>query len=960
MADDDADKSTESDSSTWDFGGEDTQVFDSQFVESPSSSFGNRGNGDTEQLHYIQNTVPFDDTVMCGDDLATQVMDHDGETQVMDLDGETQLVNLCGETQVVDIGDDVMDMFDSVERDETQLFDGYDTEEVVVSDHDGSGKTEIVDDSDEASDDGSGRRECVNSADVERAKDLHQCKEDMKDCKSNTDCERSEKHTSGSIGFKSFTSIRAASMRAAGLAALNKASKRSNTPSHPTLNSEPDIEHRRVLSGESQSHDLEKVNQNRCEFGRSTARKLFDEDTLAETGTKEVNDKIDLGGAANSPVLDSELGQLSYIDSQEPGDASQANALNFVDNFLKVNIECDDGFGIGRSTGGKSKPVSVSSAKGAQTFAKSASLIDAVDKRQAFCWDDNVEDEGGGEFFRKKKEVFFASGSRKLKSSVLSKSSRKLRQSDTKLASGKNKENHKAKKSLGTVIKELTLRKNLIKELDNVSTDKPMPSGTDIRRTIQETADVRFDTQMAAEAMEDLCFGLQETDPDKSQPLPLSNDGVRTTRSKSKMSSDRSKGVTRTKLAAKTRENFDNVAFDGAKRTGKMPRKRRELDSVDAPVSSADQMSVKKQCARTTRQSVKNNEPNKEVNILTGFYPKGKRTSRRLSSTRKEISTQSISRLTRSKATTLTKQGKGSMRERVEQNLSVCTTPVSHGTPLKESSPICMGDEYLKQSCRRPSLMKEVSDLFITNSSFTSPSKETRQRRDVSMIRALFSRHLDGDIIKQQKKILSRLGASESSSMSDATHFIADSFTRTRNMLEAIALGKPIVTHLWLESCGQACCHIDEKKFILRDAKKEKELGFSIPSSLARASQHPLLKGHRVLITPNTKPGKEILSCLVKAVHGMVVERLGRSLLNDDKVPEGLLILSCEEDYAVSLPFLEKGIAIYSSELLLNGIVTQRLEYERHRLFLDHVKRTRSTIWLKKDDNQYKPVGKVK
>lgn len=76
----------------------------------------------------------------------------------------------------------------------------------------------------------------------------------------------------------------------------------------------------------------------------------------------------------------------------------------------------------------------------------------------------------------------------------------------------------------------------------------------------------------------------------------------------------------------------------------------------------------------------------------------------------------------------------------------------------------------------------------------------------------------------------------------DATHFIADRFVRTRNMLESIALGKPVVTHLWLESCGQARCLIDEKNYILRDAKKEKEIGFSMAVSVARASQHPLLE----------------------------------------------------------------------------------------------------------------------
>lgn len=76
----------------------------------------------------------------------------------------------------------------------------------------------------------------------------------------------------------------------------------------------------------------------------------------------------------------------------------------------------------------------------------------------------------------------------------------------------------------------------------------------------------------------------------------------------------------------------------------------------------------------------------------------------------------------------------------------------------------------------------------------------------------------------------------------DATHYIADRFVRTRNMLEAIAAGKPVVTHLWLENSAQASWILDEKNYILRDSKKEKEIGFSMPVSLARASQFPLLK----------------------------------------------------------------------------------------------------------------------
>lgn len=88
---------------------------------------------------------------------------------------------------------------------------------------------------------------------------------------------------------------------------------------------------------------------------------------------------------------------------------------------------------------------------------------------------------------------------------------------------------------------------------------------------------------------------------------------------------------------------------------------------------------------------------------------------------------------------------------------------------------------------------------------------------------------------------MARLGAHEALSISDATHFVADGFYRTMNMLEAVTRGKLIVTSMWLESCGAAGCFVNDNKYILRDAKKEKEMGFSMPKSLASACKHPLL-----------------------------------------------------------------------------------------------------------------------
>ncbi|CAL4902968.1 unnamed protein product [Urochloa decumbens] len=278
---------------------------------------------------------------------------------------------------------------------------------------------------------------------------------------------------------------------------------------------------------------------------------------------------------------------------------------------------------------------------------------------------------------------------------------------------------------------------------------------------------------------------------------------------------------------------------------------------------------------------------------------------------------------------------------------SVMKTPSKVAKELSPTFSPANPSKGSSRSLSKSSVARELLKLDPENALSNQQRKDSRRRKDMATVSILFSHHLDDDVIKRQKKILARLGVCEAFSMADATHFVADSFFRTRNMLEAITLGKPVVTSMWLENCGQSGCFIDERKFILRDAKKEKELGFSMPISLASACKHPLLLGKRVFVTSNVKPSQEVVTSLVKASSGQPLERVGRSIMKEKEVPDDLLIISCEEDYHTCAPLLEKGATIFSTELLLNGIVIQKLEYERHRLFTDRVKQTRSSRWLK-------------
>ncbi|XP_044964384.1 mediator of DNA damage checkpoint protein 1 isoform X1 [Hordeum vulgare subsp. vulgare] len=262
------------------------------------------------------------------------------------------------------------------------------------------------------------------------------------------------------------------------------------------------------------------------------------------------------------------------------------------------------------------------------------------------------------------------------------------------------------------------------------------------------------------------------------------------------------------------------------------------------------------------------------------------------------------------------------------------------------------------RSLLKPSIARELLELDPENALPSRYRKDSR-RKDMTSCSIIFSHHLDEDVIKRQKKILARLGAHEAYSVADATHFVADGFYRTKNMLEAVTRGKLVVTSMWLESCGAAGCFVNDKKYILRDAKKEKEMGFSMPISLASACKSPLLLGKRVFVTQNVKPSREVVTSLVSASSGQPLERMGRSIRKEKEAADDLLVISCEEDYQTCAPLVEKGIDVFDVELLLNGIVTQKLDYERHRLFLDRVKQTRSTRWLKDGAHgQFVPVSK--
>ncbi|KAA0033456.1 uncharacterized protein E6C27_scaffold111G001170 [Cucumis melo var. makuwa] len=1086
--------------------------------------------GETQVVEPINDDFETQVVEPINDDFETQLVNPLEETQVLDIARETQILSVCDETQLLD--DPIPDCVKNMDFD-TQILNDFDDEMAGDDFYDDQGTvtTEInVDD---------------NLHDDESAQSFDQSVEEKGQLTSplGYDARKDLEVLPNTLpenfcnsGPTRLSSLRAASLRASGLAARCSAMKTGDAGPSVTIDKDkeksslkdnPVDRHNGI--GQSNLNDGDSGNV-KCRVGSSAVRKLFTDDytpvgDFGDLHTKLDASDVDLHQLTACDGDGDQLAGLSYVDSQEPGDLTQDDALDFVEKFLKDNsME----FGLGKGMHKRDamvQPKSVSNPRGQYNLANIVNRVRVVGESRVFDWDDNREDEGGGDIFRRRKEEFLTEPrkpkGRKLDLSVdkeASMSTQNMKSrlfcSDSRLELRKGKGNNEPSREVN-----IECKKNLSYTLDKEKDGDPCGGelqGNGIQPDQQEDANVGFDTQIAAEAMEAL-FNDENihklVDNETNQHLENSSmDSFRGSPSRKSYSSSKlrrsSRGHASSSEVAPMQSKIRNQKFSGVimKACGneivKLSNrsKKRDADAINgnenigcdfnnacnmiqkrllrgevvefSPVacrtrhsmivnqskkdeiassgrdrsvakvgslikkSSGDQGTRDFEARRTSLEAAsktlkmkskgaKNNAKKSmgerglcdmlagEASLpgdLLGQTMNRRKRSRNVKKTRaslcllspplnKNLKRPTVGRTGAEKAHSgtvtadingqlstegsyrpnsiqqLNKKNNGcsvssvvktttdeSPSKRHKPSVTVCTTPDNLMTPTNAVSPVCMGSEYYKQSCKKnlskSSLLKELRDLTASGLVSRSCPTESRKRKDMNDVRVLYSQHLDEGIIKQQKKTLTRLGVTVVSSMAEATHFIADKFVRTRNMLEAIALGKLVVTHLWIDSCGQASCFIDEKSHILRDTKKEKELGFSMPGSLACARQRPLLEGRRVLITPNTKPGIAIISSLVKAVKGQAVERIGRSMLKDDQIPDDLLVLSCEEDYNTCLPFLEKGAAVYSSELLLNGIVTQKLEFERHRLFVDHIKRTRSTIWLKKDDNKFQPITK--
>ncbi|KAL1209317.1 hypothetical protein V5N11_025096 [Cardamine amara subsp. amara] len=633
-------------------------------------------------------------------------------------------------------------------------------------------------------------------------------------------------------------------------------------------------------------------------------------DHQCQTGKQESNcDMVTSLEGSSRITANSDGPGLDFLDSQEPGESTQAAALGFVDQFLMdkdLNFSPVD---LPENCWRMKSPP-VSGAKGCQSLAKRIKTRSPTRKMSVFDWGSDqcdVRDLHNSPVIRtsitcfKKKEDHVVDDDPGVKKGFIDLcGNRKVASHPTK----RFMQNSDAKHDKTEQGSGFSHGNMFISQIDAQLQDKASKEHLEPE---EDFIDIGINTQIAAEAMSDLLYAPCTKEVDcESDPIPGSISEMR----------DQVSNV--------SRGNNDSTIKNRPERDSKKKRKFTMEERTGANGSAITCL----------------------LNLCEWRHPRAKRSrlmQRHHVPSKRSWGASSVK--DRSRTTTLSSRLQVSLSG--TRQASSCQSGVNDSDVAKHASSrkIFLGtrESPCNKDLPRPFLVKELARLGGPGKVGDFMWKDLRRRRNLAHVRVLFSQNLDDETIKQQKKIMVRLGISPASSSADSTHFIADRYARTRNMLEAIALGKPVVTPLWLESCGQTRCLMDEKSYILRDSKKEKD-GFCLLTSLARAKQHPLLKGLKACITPNIKPNRCMIADLVKLTQGQVVEISEINAAENRKFPDDLLILSCEDDRDFCLPFINQGAVIYTSELLLNGIVIQKLEYARHSLFSVVDKGTKETL----------------
>ncbi|KAL4080140.1 hypothetical protein V8B97DRAFT_700237 [Scleroderma yunnanense] len=179
-------------------------------------------------------------------------------------------------------------------------------------------------------------------------------------------------------------------------------------------------------------------------------------------------------------------------------------------------------------------------------------------------------------------------------------------------------------------------------------------------------------------------------------------------------------------------------------------------------------------------------------------------------------------------------------------------------------------------------------------------------------------------------KRLTKLGVRMTSKPTDCTHLIAKGIVRTEKFLCAMSVSPYILKEEWANASIKSGKLLPEQDYLLSDPAAEKKWKFKFAEALERSKQNhrgsQLFKRISFYLTPKVPIDSRLLKAVVQSAGGQI--HITTPTVRILKAKENRFVISCPEDVSIWRPLAQEGYKIYSTELILQGVLRQEVEWE--------------------------------
>ncbi|KAF2686982.1 hypothetical protein K458DRAFT_240588, partial [Lentithecium fluviatile CBS 122367] len=220
-------------------------------------------------------------------------------------------------------------------------------------------------------------------------------------------------------------------------------------------------------------------------------------------------------------------------------------------------------------------------------------------------------------------------------------------------------------------------------------------------------------------------------------------------------------------------------------------------------------------------------------------------------------------------------------------------------------------------------------------------TKDDSDEYDGPTPRVAFSNSAIPESGKEAIKFLKKHGASVVESVNEYCNILCvkpNHLVKTMKLLQAIALGIPIVTDKWLLSSAKAGHFIPLRPFIPSAPAQEAAWSFSLARIWAQPQTH-LFAGYTMHFTPALKATYKAFAEIEQVCKAAGARRVvSKKAAGKDGDGADTVVLASEEGDLDAEVLLERGRAVFSKDFLTNSILRGEVDLQSEEFRIKGVK----------------------